>query len=73
MQVVAGYRHARARYRVASRVVLWLLRWSFISIGALTAATVLFTHLYRVNEQVYDPASFAIGVAGLFSMAWAWC
>src|SRR5215212_9773196 len=59
----------RARYRVASRVALWVLRWTFIAIGALTATTVLFVHLYRVNEQIYDPSSFAIGVAGLFSMA----
>jgi signal transduction histidine kinase/CheY-like chemotaxis protein len=59
----------RARYRVVIRLALWLLRWTFISIGALTAASVLFTHLYRVNEEIYDPSQFAIGVAGLFSIA----
>src|SRR5260370_42157991 len=59
----------RAHYRVVSRVALWVLRWTFISIGALTAASGLFTHLYHVNEQIYDPSQFAIGVAGLFSMA----
>src|SRR3954462_7862180 len=58
----------RARYRVMIRLVLWLLRWTFISIGALTAASVLFAHLYRVNEEIYDPSQFAIGVAGLFCM-----
>jgi len=35
----------------------------------LTAASVLFVHLYKVNEQIYDPSLFAIGVGGLFSMA----
>src|SRR5882724_2365463 len=59
----------RARYRVASRIALRALRWTFITIGALTAASVLFVHLYKVNEQIYDPSLFAIGVGGLFSMA----
>ncbi len=59
----------RARYRVVARIALWLLRWTFIAIGALTAASVLFAHLYRVNEEIYDPSMFAIGVGGLFSVA----
>ena len=33
----------------------------------LTAASVLFSYLYRVNETIYDPSLFAIGVGGLFS------
>ncbi len=45
----------RARYRVVGRFALWVLRWTFISIGAVTAASVLFAHLYRVNEEFYDP------------------
>jgi PAS domain S-box-containing protein len=28
----------------------------------------LFSHLYSVNEAIYDTSSFAIGVAGLFAM-----
>ena len=28
----------------------------------------LFSHLYSVNETIYDPSLFAIGVAGLFAM-----
>ena len=59
----------RARYRVVIRFAFWLLRWTFISIGAVAAASVLFAQLYSVNEEFYDPAQFAIGVAGLFSIA----
>ena len=55
----------RARYRVVIRFAFWLLRWTFISIGAVAAASVLFAQLYSVNEEFYDPAQFAIGVAGL--------
>ncbi len=28
----------------------------------------LFAHLYRVNESIYDPSLFAIGVGGLFCL-----
>ena len=45
-----------------------MLRWTFIAIGAATAASVLFSYLYHVNEEIYDPSLFAIGVGGLFSM-----
>jgi PAS domain S-box-containing protein len=45
-----------------------LLRWTFIVIGALATAAVLFSHLYRVNETIYDPSMFAIGVGGLFCL-----
>jgi signal transduction histidine kinase/CheY-like chemotaxis protein len=58
----------RRHYRAVRRLLLCVLRWTFIVIGALTAATVLFTYLYRVNETVYDPSLFAIGVGGLFCL-----
>ncbi len=58
----------RASYRAIRRAALWLLRWTFIAIGAATAASVLFSYLYHVNEEIYDPSLFAIGVGGLFSM-----
>jgi signal transduction histidine kinase/CheY-like chemotaxis protein len=57
----------RRHYRFVRRLVLAVLRWTFIAIGAMAAAAVLFAHLYRVNETIYDPALFAIGVGGLFS------
>ena len=44
-----------------------MLRWTFIAIGAAAAASVLFSYLYSVNEEIYDPSLFAIGVGGLFS------
>src|SRR5690242_18790228 len=69
MQVRAVTGLPRPRYRVARRVLLALLRWTFIVIGAVTAASVLFSYLYRVNEKIYDPSLFAIGVGGLFSIA----
>ncbi len=50
-------------------MLLAVLRWTFIAIGALATAAVLFAHLYRVNESIYDPSLFAIGVGGLFAMA----
>jgi PAS domain S-box-containing protein len=59
----------RKRHRAARRVLLALLRWTFIVIGALTAASVLFSYLFHVNETIYDPSLFAIGVGGLFSIA----
>jgi PAS domain S-box-containing protein len=69
MQVRPISNKPRKHYRVVRRVLLWILRWTFITIGAVTAAAVLFTHLYHVNETIYDPSLFAIGVGGLFSMA----
>ena len=44
--------------------MLGVLRWTFIIIGALAAASVLFSYLYHVNEEFYDPSLFAIGVGG---------
>ncbi len=58
----------RKSYRFIRRLVHALLRWTFIGIGALATASVLFAHLYRVNETIYDPAQFAIGTAGLFCL-----
>ena len=46
-----------------------MLRWTFIVIGAVTTSSVLFSYLYAVNETIYDPSQFAIGVGGLFCMA----
>ena len=51
------------------RIVFGAVRWTFISIGAVTASSVMFPHLYAVNESIYDPSLFAIGVGGLFAMA----
>src|SRR5262245_47012835 len=55
--------------RVVSRVILRTMRWIFLALGALTASSVLFIYLYSVNESVYDPSLFAIGVGGLFAAA----
>jgi signal transduction histidine kinase/CheY-like chemotaxis protein len=59
----------RRRYRAGRRLLLCVLRWTFVAIGAMAAATVLFSYLYRVNETIYDPSLFAIGVGGLFCIA----
>ena len=58
----------RARYRFARRLMQVMLRWTFIVIGAIATASVLFAHLYRVNESIYDPSLFAIGIGGLFCL-----
>jgi PAS domain S-box-containing protein len=68
MQVRPVTGKPRPRYRFWRRLLLAVLRWSFIVIGALTASAVLLYYIYRVNEAAYDPAMFAIGVAGLFAM-----
>jgi PAS domain S-box-containing protein len=59
----------RITWALVRKVVFAIVRWTFIVIGAITAATVLFSYLYHVNSEFYDPAMFAIGVGGLFSMA----
>ena len=59
----------RKRYHFgAPRCCSRSLRWTFIVIGAMTAAAVLFTHLFHVNESIYDPSLFAIGIGGLFCL-----
>jgi len=59
----------RASYRAVGRAALWALRWAFITLGALTAASVLFAQYYPVNEQIDDSSLLVIGVGGLFAMA----
>jgi PAS domain S-box-containing protein len=49
------------------RAIMLIVRWAFLALGALTASSVLFVYLYSVNEDVYDPSLFAIGVGGLFA------
>ncbi len=58
----------RPPFRRWRRLALFVLRWTFIVIGAVAAATVMFAQIYAVNESVYDPSLFAIGIGGLFSM-----
>lgn len=58
----------RFGWALVRKLILAVVRWTFIVIGALTASAVMFTYLFHVNAEVYDPAMFAIGVAGLFSM-----
>jgi PAS domain S-box-containing protein len=59
----------RPRYRVVLRVILAVLRWTFIAIGAAATAVVVFASIYHADKDVYDPYLFAIGVSGLFSTA----
>ena len=59
----------RPAYRVVWRVSLAVLRWTFIAIGAAAAASIMFASIFRANQDIYDPYAYAIGVAGLFSMA----
>src|SRR6185503_7330139 len=68
MQVRPITDRPRKRYRFWRRLFLFVLRWTFIVIGALASAIFVFAHIYRVNESIYDPSLFAIGVGGLFSM-----
>jgi signal transduction histidine kinase/CheY-like chemotaxis protein len=59
----------RPSYRVVWRVALAVLRWTFIAIGAAAAASITFASMFHANQGIYDPHRYAIGVAGLFSMA----
>ncbi len=68
MQVRPITGQPRPRYLFWRRLMLAVLRWSFLVLGAVTTASVLATHLYSVNETIYDPAAFATGIAGLFAM-----
>ena len=68
MQVRPVTGQPRPRFHFWRRLLLAVLRWSFIVLGALATMSVLFSHLYSVNEAIYDPSSFAIGIAGLFAM-----
>jgi len=68
MQVRPITGQTRPRFHFWRRLLLAVLRWSFIVLGAMAAVSVMFSHLYTVNEAIYDPSSFAIGVAGMFAM-----
>ena len=68
MQVRPVTGKPRKRHFAVRRVLLAVLRWMFIVIGAATAASVLFTYLFHVNETIYDPSLFAIGIGGLFCL-----
>jgi signal transduction histidine kinase/DNA-binding response OmpR family regulator len=59
----------RSHLQGATRVLAYILRWTFLVLGTLVACSVLFVHLYNVNETLYDPSLFAIGVGGLFAAA----
>ena len=68
MQVRPITNAPRKRYHAVRRALLAILRWTFIVIGAVTASSVLFTYLFHVNESIYDPSLFAIGIGGLFCL-----
>jgi PAS domain S-box-containing protein len=59
---------SRIRWWPWRKTLSFVFRWTFMVIGAITASVVLFSHLYAVNQSIYDPSLFAIGVGGLFSM-----
>ena len=58
----------RIGWPLVRKLILAVVRWTFIVIGAITASSVMFSYLYSVNEDIYDPSLFAIGVGGLFSI-----
>ena len=68
MQVRPVAHTPRKRHHPVRRALLAMLRWTFIVIGAVATAAVLFAHLFRVNESIYDPSMFAIGISGLFCL-----
>ena len=69
MQVRPVTSTPRKRYPFdRAALMLAMLRWTFIAIGAVATAAVLFTHLFHVNESIYDPSMFAIGIGGLFCL-----
>ena len=47
-----------------------MLRWTFIAIGALVTASVLFAHLYRVDESICDPSSCSQSAFGYVNDAY---
>ena len=60
-------RWLRKYFLLGGRALVVALRWTFLALGAVTASAVLFVHLYAVDEEIYDPSLFAIGVGGLFA------
>ena len=73
MQVRPVTGKPRKRHFAVRRILLAILRWTFIVIGAATASSVLFTYLFHVNEEIYDPSLFAIGIGGLFCLLCGIC
>jgi signal transduction histidine kinase/CheY-like chemotaxis protein len=68
MQVRPVTKTPRRPYRAVRRFLLTVLRWTFMTIGAVAIAVAVIVYVHRVNETVYDPSSFALGLGGLFSM-----
>ena len=68
MQVRPVTGRPRKRHFAVRRILLAILRWTFIVIGAVTASSVLFSYLFHVNKSIYDPQLFAIGICGLFCL-----
>jgi signal transduction histidine kinase/CheY-like chemotaxis protein len=66
MQVRPVTKTPRRPYHAVRRFLLTVLRWT--SIGAVATAVAVIVYVHRVNETVYDPSSFALGLGGLFSM-----
>ena len=46
--------------------MLAIMRWTFIVIGVVTAAAVLFSYLFEVNESIYDPSRVTFKALGEF-------
>ncbi|HWP26393.1 MAG TPA: ATP-binding protein [Xanthobacteraceae bacterium] len=55
--------------RGTSRFALRAAQWIFLGLGVAAISSLLFVHLYSVNESIYDPFAFAVGVSGLFAAA----
>jgi signal transduction histidine kinase len=68
MQVRPVSETPRKRHHFVRRLLLSMLRWTFLALGAAAIASVAFVYIYRVNASLYDPSLFAIGLGGLFSM-----
>jgi signal transduction histidine kinase/CheY-like chemotaxis protein len=68
MQVRPVTKTPRRPYHAVRRFLLTVLRWTFMTIGAVAIAVAVIVYVHRVNETVYDPSSFALGLGGLFSM-----
>ncbi len=55
--------------RRSSRFAFRAAQWMFLGLGVAAVSSLLFVHLYSVNESIYDPFAFAVGVSGLFAAA----
>ena len=47
---------------------MWILRWTFIAIGAVASAAFVLVQIYRATAADYNPYLFAMGIGGLFSL-----